>query len=251
MAVTIILDAGHGGYDSGATYNGRREKDDTLALTLAVGERLQEMGFNVLYTRTDDVYQSVVEKAQIANNSGADYFVSIHRNSSPNPNTYSGVQTLIYDDSGIKAEMARNVNAQLERVGFNNLGISERTNLAVLRRTQMPAILIEAGFINTDADNTTFDNNFDAIAQAIADGIAMTVSPDTGASRYYVQTGLFRVYANARYMFEELEALGYPVEIQERGGYFAVLVGPYTSLDTANQAQSALRQTGYDTLIVS
>ena len=144
--------------------------------------------------------------------------------------------------------MARNVNAQLEKVGFNNLGINERTNLAVLRRTKMPAILIEAGFLNTDADNTTFDNNFNAIAQSIADGIAMTLSP--GQTKYYVQTGLFRVYANARYLFEELEALGYPVEIQERGGYYAVLVGPYTSLDTANGAQSALRQTGYNTLIV-
>lgn len=248
MATTIILDAGHGGYDNGATYNGRREKDDNLALTLAVGEKLSQMGFDVLYTRTDDVYQSVIEKAQIANNSGADYFVSFHRNASPNSNTYSGVETLIYDDSGIKADMARNVNAQLEKVGFNNLGINERTNLAVLRRTKMPAILIEAGFLNTDADNTTFDNNFNAIAQSIADGIAMTLSP--GKTKYYVQTGLFRVYANARYLFEELEALGYPVEIQERGGYYAVLVGPYTSLDTANSAQSALRQTGYNTLIV-
>lgn len=249
MAVTIILDAGHGGYDNGAVYNGRREKDDNLALTLAVGNLLESKGFRVLYTRTEDVYDSVLEKAVIANNSGADYFVSIHRNASPNPNTYSGVQTLIYDDSGIKADMARNVNAQLEKVGFQNLGISERTNLAVLRRTTMPAILIEAGFINTDADNTTFDNNFEGIAQAIADGIALTVSPSE--QRYYVQTGLFRQYANAQYMFEELEGLGYPVEIDQRGGYFAVLVGPYTSLDTASNVENALRQTGYSTLVVS
>lgn len=249
MAVTIMLDAGHGGYDNGATYYGRREKDDNLRLTLAVGEALQRMGFNVLYTRTEDVYDSVLEKAAIANNSSADYFVSIHRNSSPTPNTYSGVQTLIYDDSGIKADMARNVNAQLESVGFQNLGIEERTNLAVLRRTRMPAILIEAGFINTDADNTTFDNNFDAMAQAIADGIAMTVRPE--AQSYYVQTGLFRVYGNAAYRFEELEALGYPAGIYERGGFYAVLVGPYSSLDTAVNVENALRQTGYETLIVN
>ncbi len=249
MAITIMLDAGHGGYDNGATYYGRREKDDNLRLTLAVGEDLQRMGFNVLYTRTEDVYDSVLTKAAIANGSNADYFVSIHRNSSPNPNTYSGVQTLIYDDSGIKADMARNVNAQLERVGFQNLGIEERTNLAVLRRTRMPAILIEAGFINTDADNTTFDNNFDAIAQAIAEGIAMTVRPEE--LTYYVQTGLFRVYGNAVYRFEELENLGYPVGIYERGGFYAVLVGPYSTLDTAVNVENALKQTGYDTLIVN
>lgn len=248
MATTLILDAGHGGYDNGATYSGRREKDDNLRLTLAVGERLKQMGYNVLYTRTDDVYQSVIEKAMIANQSGADYFVSFHRNSSPNPNTYSGVETLVYDDSGIKAQMARNINEELEKAGFANLGVQERTNLAVLRRTKIPAILIEAGFINTDADNTTFDQNFDAIADAIARGISMTITPTADA--YYVQTGLFRMYANARYQFDELLALDYPVQIQERNGLYAVEVGPYSTIDRAAAAQNALRQTGYQTLIV-
>ena len=58
MAVRIALDAGHGGYDSGAVENGRREKDDNLALTLAVGEILQRNGVDVVYTRTEDVYDS-------------------------------------------------------------------------------------------------------------------------------------------------------------------------------------------------
>ena len=57
MAVKIVIDAGHGGYDAGATYNGRREKDDTLALALAVGEILEAQGYDVVYTRTDDVYE--------------------------------------------------------------------------------------------------------------------------------------------------------------------------------------------------
>lgn len=81
MAVKIVIDAGHGGYDAGATYNGRREKDDTLALALAVGEILEAQGYDVVYTRTDDVYDSPVQKARIGNESGADFFVSIHRNS--------------------------------------------------------------------------------------------------------------------------------------------------------------------------
>ena len=56
MAITIALDAGHGGYDNGATYQGRREKDDTLDLTLAVGDYLQKNGVDVVYTRTEDQY---------------------------------------------------------------------------------------------------------------------------------------------------------------------------------------------------
>ena len=95
MAASIVIDAGHGGYDSGASYQGRREKDDVLRLALAVGQKLAQDGYQVYYTRTEDVYDSPYEKAQIANAAGADYFVSLHRNSSPNPNTYSGVETLV------------------------------------------------------------------------------------------------------------------------------------------------------------
>mgnify|MGYP001255217287 CR=1 FL=1 len=115
MAVKIVIDAGHGGYDAGATYNGRREKDDTLALALAVGEILEAQGYDVVYTRTDDVYDSPVQKARIGNESGADFFVSIHRNSSPTPNQYNGVQTLIYNNAGLKATMAENVNKEWNR----------------------------------------------------------------------------------------------------------------------------------------
>ena len=97
MAVTIILDAGHGGYDNGASYNGRKEKDDALRVTLAVGKKLEDAGYDVLYTRTTDRYDSPFEKAQIANRSGADYFISFHRNSGINPNTYSGSQALVYE----------------------------------------------------------------------------------------------------------------------------------------------------------
>ena len=80
MAATIILDAGHGGYDNGASYQGRKEKDDTLRVALAVGQKLEDAGYNVLYTRTTDRYDSPIEKARIANRSGADYFISFHRN---------------------------------------------------------------------------------------------------------------------------------------------------------------------------
>ena len=88
MPYSIMLDAGHGGRDPGAVYNGRSEKDDTLALTLAVGEILQSRGVDVLYTRTTDVYETPYQKAMEANEAGVDFFVSIHRNSSPEANTY-------------------------------------------------------------------------------------------------------------------------------------------------------------------
>ena len=171
----IVLDAGHGGANPGATYQGRQEKDDALALTLAVGRILEDRGVDVYYTRTTDVYESPAQKAEEGNQTGADYFVSIHRNSSPYPNQYSGVESLVYNRYGEAARMANNINQQLETVGFLNQGVNERTNLVVLNRPQIPAVLVEAGFINTDADNQLFDERFDDMARAIAEGILITL----------------------------------------------------------------------------
>ena len=144
MPVSIMLDAGHGGRDPGAVYNGRQEKDDVLKLVLAIGEILQNSGIDVEYTRTTDIYETPFQKATEANEAGVDFFISIHRNSSPLANQYMGVESLIYNLSGIKYEMAENINAQLETVGFKDLGVKARPNLVVLRRTKMPAILVES-----------------------------------------------------------------------------------------------------------
>lgn len=253
MAASIVIDAGHGGYDSGASYQDRREKDDVLRLALAVGQKLEQDGYQVFYTRTEDVYDSPYEKAQIANKSGADYFVSIHRNSSPNPNTYSGVETLVYQENQVVNDIADAVNQKLSQVGFRNLGIKERPGLVVLRRTQMPAVLIEAGFLNTDADNALFDQKFEEIADAIAQGIEEGIGAAGQArpAQYGVQVGLFSHGANALFLEEQLEELGYQVQIRREEPYDAVIVGAESSLEDAVALQDRLRQMGYDTLIVS
>lgn len=171
----VVLDAGHGGANPGATYNGRQEKDDALAMVLAIGPILEANGVEVYYTRTSDIYESPYQKAMEANNIGADYFVSIHRNSSPYPNQYTGIESLVYNRYSEAARLAYNINTQLEQIGFVNHGVNERPNLVVLNSTQMPAVLVEVGFINTDADNQLFDERFNDIAQAIADGILETL----------------------------------------------------------------------------
>lgn len=249
MAATIVIDAGHGGSDPGAVYNGRREKDDNLRLALAVGKILENNGLNVVYTRTTDVYNTPYEKAQIANRSGADYFVSFHRNSSQVPGAYSGVETLVYDDSGIKAQLARRVNEELEKAGFRNLGVSVRPNLVVLNSTDMPSILIEAGFINSAKDNQIFDNNFDEIAAGIADAIIETVRGGAG-TKYYVQTGLFRMVGNAEELADRLWYYGYPADIDMVNGLYRVLVGPYDSMSEAAAVERELRNMSFQTLII-
>lgn len=176
-APVVAIDAGHGGSDYGAIYNGRNEKDDNLKLAMAVGKILENNGVDVFYIRTTDEYETPFKKATDANNSNADYFISIHRNSSATPGEYNGVQSLIFDDSGIKAQIARNINKNLTDIGFKDLGVDERPNLVVLKRTKMPAVLVETGFINNEKDNRLFDDNFDAIAQGIADGILQSIVP--------------------------------------------------------------------------
>ncbi len=247
---TIIIDAGHGGFDNGAQYQGRREKDDNLRLALAVGNRLREDGYPVVFTRTEDIYQRPIEKAQIANASGGDYFVSFHRNASPEPDMYSGIQTLVFRNEGEPARLAQQINEQLSRTGFRNLGVEVRPNLVVLRRTQMPAVLVETGFINTDTDNRLFDAEFDRIADAIAAGIEAAVSGGKTAKTYGVQVGLYRRYENAAYALAQVLAQGYDGLIRERDPYFAVVVGNTPSLEEARRLEQQLQRNGYDTLIV-
>lgn len=171
----VVIDPGHGGSDPGAVYNGRQEKDDVLRLGKAVGALLEARGVDVVYTREGDIYETPFKKAQDGNSVGADYFVSIHRNSSEYPNQYSGAEVLVYSDSGVRRELANNILEGMEKAGLKNLGIDERKDLVVLRRTQMPAVLVEAGFINSDKDNETFDRDFDELARGIANGILQTL----------------------------------------------------------------------------
>ena len=255
MPISIMLDAGHGGADPGAVYQGRQEKDDTLRLTLAIGQILQNNGFDVEYTRTTDIYESPYQKAREANQAGVDYYISIHRNSFPVDNTVSGVLSLVYNKTGIKYQMAQEINAQLETVGFVNLGVEARPDLVVLQRTRMPAVLVEVGFINSDTDNMLFDNNFDDIAQAIADGIMDTLEQNQGSAAgdpvYQVQTGAFRNRRYAERLRDELMMMDFPARVEESGGFFRVKVGNFDNLADAINMEQRLKRAGYQTVIVT
>ena len=93
----------------------------------------------------------------------------------PIPINTQALRQLVYNRYGEAARLARNINARLEQIGFVDQGVNERTDLVVLNRTDMPAVLVEVGFINTDADNQLLDERFYDVAQAIADGILQTI----------------------------------------------------------------------------
>ena len=170
----VIIDAGHGGQEPGAVYEGRQEKEDALRLAFDVGNALERRGISVSYTRVSDVYDSPYEKAAMANASDADIFLSIHRNAMPVPGIASGVENLVYEDSGTAGALGRNIGEALAEAGWTDLGVKERPGLVVLRNTKIPAVLVEVGFINNEKDNEFLDANMAATADAIADGVLKT-----------------------------------------------------------------------------
>ncbi len=247
----VIIDAGHGGVEPGAIYQGRREKDDTLRLALAVGQILSENGVDVVYTRVTDLYQMPMEKAQIANQSEADYFLSIHRNAVAMPGTASGILSLVYENRGVPALLAANINQELARVGFKDLGISERPGLIVLNQTEMPAVLVEAGFIDNPMDNQMFDRNFQQIAQAIADGVLATIQAEEKEPEYYqIQVASYQQREYAQALLEQLQSQNLPAFLVFDDGLYKVRVGAYLDIDNAARMEQLLRNYGYQTYMV-
>ena len=123
----VMIDAGHGGTkDPGAVFEDRMEKDDTLRLALAVGRILEENGVNAVYTRSTDVYDTPYQKAEMGNEAGADYFVSLHRNAASEPGKGSGVMTLVYKTGRESEQLADSIQRELAR-SKNRVRVSQAT----------------------------------------------------------------------------------------------------------------------------
>lgn len=183
-----MLDAGHGGTDTGAVYGKRAEKDDNLRLTLAVGERLRAHGESVTYTRETDRTMELTERSQLCNAGSYTYFVSFHRNSASV--TATGVETYTYTTAtatSLSTQLAAKIQNALTDtpVSYADRGV-KKANFHVLRETIPPAVLIEVGFLSNPADNDVFDRQFEAIADAIASAclaqVGKTFRPETTAS---------------------------------------------------------------------
>lgn len=249
----VAIDAGHGGMDLGSIYGTRNEKEDNLKLILAVGDKLKDEGVDVYYTRTEDTYDSPVERARMVNDSKADVLLAIHRNVATTPNTYTGAEAFIHSAGGVKSRIAERILENLSEVGFLNLGVNTMANDAMLKRTQMPAVLLEIGFINTDADNELFDTKQDEIASAIVDGVLeelRQLSNDYPYT-YRVQVGGLGSEALAQKVAYRLFLDGYEPVIKTHNELFLVQVGEIYQLDQAVMLEQLLRLLGYNTFIIT
>ena len=176
----VCLDAGHGGLH-GATspLDGRHESDDTLRLTLAIQQELEKYDHvTVIMTRTEDVHVENKARPQMANDAGADLFVSIHRNSNTTGNK-GGIEGWIDKNNPPESrEVGEMILAAMEAVGVTaNAGIKTGSwdepdvNYTVIEYAKMPAVLLEVGYLNYAPDNKLFDENLDAYAKATAKAI--------------------------------------------------------------------------------
>lgn len=267
--VTIILDAGHGDNNIGDAYGSRYEKDDNLKLTLALGEVLEQYGYNVYYTRESDVYLSQNDRVNIANMANGDFFLSIHRVIGELIVSESGLGFSVDTLGGIAEETAINIAKELQPLGFYNYSIIVRTELPVISETNMPALMIAIGNLNSDYENMLFDTRLMDIATAIANGIYETIPPNENVDTntinismeldkengqpltlYSVQVGAFTDYNNALNQHNELLEKGYQSSIVERDPYYLVHVGCLDDLDSAAALEFRLKLEGYNTLVV-
>lgn len=168
---TVVIDAGHGGNDKGASRDGVLES----ALTLKVAERLEEAlkkkGLKTVMTRRSDVYVPLAERPEIANRHEFSIFVSIHFNAHPS-SIHRGVET--YYGGPASLRLAREIQKRMvERLKTDNRGVKQRLDFKVLRETKSPAVLLECGFISHPVERrlSQTDTYQRVLVQAICEGI--------------------------------------------------------------------------------
>lgn len=181
MAIKIFIDQGHNpsGFNAGAEGFGLREQDITYNVGMYLADIIrQDSRFEVRNSRNspDQVLgfnnaSSLAERVRLANEWPADYFISIHVNANTNP-SINGSEVYVYSEGSVAYELAEDVlNAIVNRVGTKDNGVRINPSLYVLRRTTMPAILVELAYITNENDVQKLINNQYEFAYAIYQGL--------------------------------------------------------------------------------
>ena len=199
----LVIDLGHGGHDPGAIgVNKTHESDVVLAIGKELNELLKGYELEVKFTRLSNVYLSLSERAKIANNFKADYFLSIHINSATD-SSVRGVEVWQYSNRNDKLNKFSNGLCEDVAKIFNvrNRGVKLSQKLSVLKNTDMPAALIEVDFIsNVNAENDLkISSNIKLVALAIKDNLIglFELESVTSDVLYKVCIGAFKDKNNA------------------------------------------------------
>ncbi len=177
--IRVVIDPGHGGIDEGCARGGVREKEVNLSIALRVRERLEKLGYQVIMTRDTDESLSLGERIQTAEESHADIFVSIHQNSS-NLRGVNGLE--IYysaQNAGTDSERLAGLIHQdaLQSSGAKARSVFAWEKIRVIRESEMPACLIETGFLTNASERSRLADP--AYQERLAEGIV------SGIDRYF------------------------------------------------------------------
>lgn len=174
----VCIDPGHGGKDPGATGGGVQEKAIVLNVAKKIGAFLEARGCTVMLTRDTDIFVELSDRARMVNAAKADLYVSVHCNSVRDNARATGMEVYHYTHASEASKRAARViyDKLLPVCGLRGRGVKSK-DLAVLRETAMPAVLVELGFISNPSDRAKLTNFAwqDDAAQAIADGIVEAV----------------------------------------------------------------------------
>ncbi len=228
MPKLVFIDPGHGGHDPGASGNGLVEKELTLKLGLLVVDLLvNNFEVNIALTREKDSYVGLDERANLANNAGADLFVSLHNNAFNG--SARGFESFVYvnltaDSPTFKIQdiIHEYLAAFYDKFDIPDRG-KKQANFAVVRETEMSAILLENLFIDNKQDAEFLKAHLNDLALAITEAIAKAMNlpeKENSETLYRVQVGAFRYKDNAERLLKKLERDGYDGFIVEVEDYF-------------------------------
>lgn len=182
----IVIDPGHGGADPGAQNSGLKEKDINLDISLRLGKVLESKGCKVILTReTDKDYflpgfvkgrmakrAELNQRIQIASESNADLFISIHANSFPQRNSY-GMETYYHLKSSSGKALAEVIHEQLTQVQPDNKRTAKAGDYYLINQAEMPSVIVEVGFISNPRERKLLssDDYRNQVANAIGTGV--------------------------------------------------------------------------------
>ena len=185
MATKIYIDQGHNPVNpnAGAEAFGLREQDIVYTIGILLADLLRSAGYEVRLSRPTPEMQlgtsnatSLARRVNDANSWGADYFISLHCNASDDPSA-TGTEALVYARDTPAYRLAENIlRGIVRRTGLQNRGVKLRPGLYVLRRTAMPAVLCELGFITNPSDAALLSGSPQLFAEGIYDGITAYLS---------------------------------------------------------------------------
>ncbi|MCH5258633.1 MAG: N-acetylmuramoyl-L-alanine amidase [Lachnospiraceae bacterium] len=173
----IVIDPGHGGIDGGCVFENVLEKDINREIAWSVTKKLRNMGYQVVLVRQGDDYVDKMDRVEKANQENALLYVSIHQNSCE-VSSVTGIETWYdeNDDTGSSKRLAQLIQQEtVKATGAVGRELVSDTELCVLNKSDMPACLVETGFLSNkqERDKLCTEEYREQVAEGIVQGIVL------------------------------------------------------------------------------